>query len=329
MNASYQGKWVYPVFYRWGALGLFKRHLFKLMVLGFAMCSAIARNVTAPANVFAGRQAVILRDVPNLSQGEKLSFRVAKDHRTLASGTVAVGEDGEVSLPVALPGMKSGVAMKLELSLAKETGGASESLASGTVWAFAEQPFAGDENPAVMKKIYLYDPEDKTAEAFESIKLRVDRVGDVNALESVTNALIIFHEGFSLESVRGVDEVLVGLVRRGNSVLLLAPSEGNVPLWNELEECWYGTAKGLHRQTKIEGTDYDLDLSSMPASHFRLVGIRDEAVVQVDAGNGYEAAILRDLKNDGKIIFCGLSLISNWEKTPAARWLLAEILLFH
>lgn len=278
-------------------------------------------------NVFAGRESILLQSVDGVAERDKLTFRVTKEHRTLAAGPVLAGKDGRVELPVVLPGMKPGVAMKLELTLSKDGDNALVSLASGKVWAFAEQPFATGENPAVMKKIYLYDPENKTAEAFESIKLRVDRIDDFNALESVTNAWVVFHEGFSLESVRGIDEVLLGLVRRGNSVLLLAPSEGNVPLWNEVEECWYGTAEGLHKQTKIEGTDYDLDLSSMQGSHFRLVGLRDEAVVQVDAGKGYEAVILRDLKNDGKIVFCGLNLISNWEKTPAARWLLAEILL--
>ena len=328
MNASHQEKRVYSVFNRRGAFGVFNRHLFTLMVLGFVLCGASARNVTLPVNVFAGRQSVILRDVPNLSQGEKLSFRVAKDHRTLASGTVAVGEDGEVSLPVALSGMKPGVAMQLELSLTKVADGVSIPLRSGTVWAFSEQPFTDAADPAGGQRIFLYDPEGKTEAAFESVQLKakcVDRFGD---LESVTNACIVIHEGFSMESVRGFDDILNGWVRRGNRVLLIAPAEGTLVLPDGLESCWYGMAsKGLRRPSGISDLGYALDLSSMTGCRFRLVGIREAAALQVDPVRGYEAAVWRRSANEGAVVFCGLNLISNWEKTPAARWLLAEILL--
>ena len=280
-------------------------------------------------NVFAGRKSILLPSMDNVAEGEKLSFRVTKDHRALASGTVKAGKAGRVELPVLLPGMKPGVAMQLELSLSKISDGASASLASGMVWAFAEQPFAFEGNPASMPLLYLYDPEGKTSAAFESIKLRVQCVDDFSELESVTNAFIVIHEGFSIDSVRGFDEILDGFVRHGNRVLLIAPSEGAIIIPSGLESCWYGiTLKGCHSHAEILGTDYDLDLSSMPGCRFRLVGIHDEAALQVDGAKGYEAAIWWDAKNDGKVIFCGLNLISSWEKTPAARWLLGEILLF-
>ena len=301
------------------------------VLLGLALALLCFNALADPCvkNVFAGRESILLGSVDAVAEGEKLTFRVTKNHRTLAGGTVIAGKEGRVELPVALPEMKPGVAMQLELSLSKSVGDVSVSLASGKMWAFSEQPFTGGANPAGMRPLYLYDPEGKTAAAFESIKLRAECVDDFSDLESVTNAFIIIHEGFSIESVRGFDEILDGFVRHGNRVLLIAPSEGSFVIPSGLEACWYGMAlKGLHSHAEILGTDYDLDLSSMPGCRFRLVGIHEVAALQVDRGQGYEAAIWWDTQNDGKVIFCGLNLISSWEKTPAARWLLGEILLF-
>jgi len=46
----------------------------------------------------------------------------------------------------------------------------------------------------------------------------------------------------------------------------------------------------------------------------------------VDAAQGHEAVLWTDTKHGGQVVFCGLGLIANWEKTPAARWLLAEMI---
>ena len=306
-----------------------RRHLALWGVVAFFLCVGVAHGAMTPANVFAGRKNVVLRDVQSAAEGDTLEFRVAKDHRTLSSGTVVVKETGVVTLPVALPDVKPGIAMQLDLSLSKPVDGASGSLASGKIWAFSELPFAGGADPAGTRRLYLYDPVGKTAEALETIKLRIQCVDDFSALESITNAFIVIHEGFSADSVWDFDERLANLVRRGNRVLLIAPSEGAFAIPEGLDACWSGSAaQGLRRPKGISGTDYDLDLSGMDGCRFRLGCSREAVVLEVDAAKGHEGVIWTDSKTGGKVLFCGLGLISNWGQTPAARWLLAEILLF-
>ena len=306
-----------------------RRRLTLWGVVAIFLCVGVARGDMGSANVFAGRKNVVLREVQNAAEGDTLEFRVAREHRALASGTVVVKETGVVTLPVALPDVKPGIAMQLELSISKPVDGTSVPLASGKVWAFSEMPFAGGADPAGTRRLYLYDPAGKTAEALEAIKLRIQCVDDFSALESVTNAFIVIHEGFSADSVRDFDERLAGFVRRANRVLLIAPSEGAFAIPEGLDDCWYGGAsKGLHRPSEILGTDYDLDLSGINGCRFRLGCSREAVVLEVDAAKGHEAVIWTDSKTGGKVLFCGLGLISNWEKTPAARWLLTEILLF-
>lgn len=296
-----------------------------------AVLCGFAPRAWAVGNVFAGREQVIVRLAQELQADEAVWFRIVKDHRTLASGTVRVGADGTLTLPVALPEMKSGVALALSLVLRAGSEQGRPLCADETIWALAEQPFAADHNPAAPRTLWLYDPEGQTETAFRSIALTFETTKRPEALGALTNAIVVVGEGLSLESERGLWEMLMTSVARGNRVLLLAPAEGRLfppAAWLQLSA---GSADKLLRAPPRGGAAYKLDLKRWPPNgavrvRFQLAGFRDQAVFEVHPETGSEAVTWTDATSGGSFAACGLNVISCWETVPAARWLLVEML---
>ncbi len=282
-------------------------------------------------NVFAGRESVLVHGVAGLTPGERVWFRVARGGRTLASGTAACETGGIISLPVALPEMKPGVVLPLEVALRLGSDRGRPLLPNDTLWAFAERPFAPGHNPAAPRRIVLYDPVERTAAALASLDVPFETVARIGELTDATNAVIVVGEGVALETERGLWEALTAAVARGNGVLLLAPADGALYPPDDWGRLTAGTAQAVLRHPLAGGPAYMLDLSSLPAggaagARFRLAGLRDEALFAVSADRGSEAVAWDDPASGGRFRACGLGLIARWEETPAARWLLAEIL---
>lgn len=301
--------------------------LSALMLAGFPAprCAAEVRNV------FAGRENVLVQGVAGLAAGERVWFRVAKGERTMTSGTAACETGGTVSLPVALPEMKPGVALQLGVVLRLGSDQGRPLLANDHVWAFSEHPFAAGHNPAAPRRIRLYDPAGRTAAALAAIGVPFEAAAQIGALDDATNAVIVVGEAVSLETERGLWETLAAAVARGNDVLLLAPADGAFRPPDDLGLLTAGTAQAVLRHPPVGGAAYKLDLSSLPAggaagTRFRLAGLRDEALFAVSADRGREAVAWDDPASGGRFRACGLGLVARWEETPAARWLLAEIL---
>ena len=76
---------------------------------------------------------------------------------------------------------------------------------------------------------------------------------------------------------------------------------------------------------------YKLDLTNWPpdgkaaATRFQLSAYRGEAVFNVTPDAGC-IALGWDAPAGGSFRACGLGIIANWNETPAARWLLVEMI---
>lgn len=309
-------------------------HSARLRVAALAALVSIRCNVIAAepfGNAFAGRETVVVRDIPGLNRDEAVWFRVARDHRTLASGTVRVGDGGSVTLPVALPEMKPGVALPLEVTLRAGSEQGRPLRGDGTLWALSEQPLTPGRNPAAPREIWLYDPDGKTDAAFRTIALPFSTATRLEPLAAVTNATLVVGEGLSLDAEHDLWETLMTAVARGNRVLLLAPVEGRLrppDTWTQLTA---GPADKLLRAPPRGGAVYKLDLTRWPPEgaapvRFRLAGVRDQAVFDVDPAAGCEAVKWIDAASGGSFTACGLGIVACWETAPAARWLLVEML---
>ena len=285
----------------------------------------------AVVNAFAGRETLVVRQSPDSPPGEEVWFRVARNHRILASGTVRAGDGGLVKLPVALPEIKPGVALPLEVTLRAGSEKGRPLPGGGTLWALAEQPLPPGRNPAAPREIRLYDPADRTAAAFRSINLPFETTTRLDALATMTNTTLVVGEGVSLEAERGLWETLMTAVARGNRVLLLAPAEGRLPPPDAWTQLTAGPADKLLRAPPRGGAAYKLDLQAWPPAgavrtRFRLAGSRDQAVFDAGPDAGCEAVRWTDAASGGSFTACGLGIIASWETAPAARWLLVELL---
>ncbi len=300
--------------------------LAALLTLG-----STASAVEPAGNAFAGRETVVVRDISGLNPGEAVWFRVTKDHRTLASGTVRTEADNIIRLPVALPEIKPGVALPLTVTLRAGSKQGLPLRTDSTLWALSEQPLPSGRNPAAPHDIWLYDPAGRTEAAFRSIAIPFTAAIRLEPLAAMTNITLVVGEGLSLDAERGLWEALMTSVARGNRVLLLAPTEGRLRLpaaWTQLTA---GTAGENLRAPLRGGSTYKLDLKRWPPhgairSRFQLIGVRDQAVFDVTPEAGCEAVHWTDAASGGSFTACGLGVIACWETAPAARWLLVEML---
>ena len=300
------------------------------LALSFFCFASLAPAADSAWNAFAGQESLRLRGISGVAAGADVWFSLTRDQRKISSGTVKAEADASLNLPVRIPEMKPGVALALDLTL-RVGGDHGRVLRSGTLWAFADRPFEAKCNPAAPRAILLYDPEGKTDPALRSIELPFETVTKLDALADRTNAVIVVGEGVSLEGERGLWQVLMDAVARGDHVLLLAPKDGQLhlpPAWENLKA---GSVQEVLRHGTVAKLPYKLDLESWPpdgkavVTRFQLAGFRDEAVFNVTLEAGC-AAIGWDSASGGRFRACGLGIIARWNETPAARWLLAEML---
>ncbi|NLN01343.1 MAG: hypothetical protein GX174_05490 [Lentisphaerae bacterium] len=286
----------------------------------------------AVVNAFAGSETlVICRSSFVPRAGEEVWFRVVRDHRTVAAGTVRAGGDGRIALPVALPGIRPGVALPLEVTLRAGSEQGRVLPGGGTLWALAEQPLPPGRNPAAPRAIRLYDPVGRTEAAFRSISLPFESVVRLAALAAMTNTTLVVGEDLALESERGLWEALMASVAQGNRILLLAPADGVLRPPADWQLLMAGPADRLLRAPPRGGAAYKLDLREWPPAgavriRFRLAAIRDQVVFEAGSAAGCEAVRWTDAASGGSFTACGLGIIASWETAPAARWLLVELL---
>ena len=203
-------------------------HRFTALSVICLACLCLGSATEPVMNALAGRETLLICDLPGVQPNATVWFRVAKDHRTLASGTVRADADGRVTLPVALPEMRPGVALALNVTLRSDSEQGRILRNGGTLWALSEQPLPTGRNPAAPRAAWLYDPVGQTAAAFRSISLPFETVTRLEALAAMTNATVIVGEGLSMETERGLWETLMITIARGNRVLLLAPVDGRM-----------------------------------------------------------------------------------------------------
>jgi len=307
----------------------------KVLAGALALIGAAGFSVGGQAepvwNVFSGRGTLV---VPGAKDGKssdgRVWYRVSKERRTIASGSVIAHPDGHIEIPVKLAEMKQGVVLPLEAEL---RAGSEEGplLRSGPLWVFSEQPVSSEGSFKASRPLVLYDPEGRTDAALRAIGLSCDVLERPALLEAVTNALIVVGEGVSLEGERGLAELLAGAVARGNRVLLLAPCDGELKppaAWRALRA---GNAQDVLREPVSAKYPYRLDLANWPPDgnavqkRFRLEASRDGIVFAVTSEAGCEAVGWDDVASGGCIRACGLGIIKKWNETPAARWLFMEL----
>jgi hypothetical protein len=314
-------------------IALSGRLVFVLLgVLMILQVSAGPGSAPADCNVFAGRdERVVVKGLEGLPAGEmQVSYSISKESRTIARGTARVESDGSVALSVRLPELKPGVAMRFDLEL-RAGSDQGQRVKQGTLWTFSELPLVTGYKPTGERQLMLYDPAGDTEKAFQSIGLAYESANRLEAVADATNAVIIVGEGVSLEKERALGDVMTAAVMRGNRVLLLAPTEGVIrPPAGAPWRLVAGAASAVLGGARKAGAP-SLDLGAFPPAKplnrafFRFNSETEGTTVTVSPDSGEQAVGWDYVQRPGRFRACGLGVVENWDKTPAMRWFLIDM----
>lgn len=293
-----------------------------------ALCVLGVRGSAEPVAAFGETDGIFVPGIAGVAADTTVWFRVTKEGRTLASGSAAVAAGKSLRLPVSLPELKPGVVLPFELTLRRDAE-AGEPLFDGHLWVFSRQPVAPGHNPVAPRTLRLYDPEGRTDAAFQELDLAFESVPRLDLVTELRDSVLVVGEGLSLEAERGLLDTMVEAVRNGNEVLLLAPVEGTLrlPAWHRLVA---GTLNDVFPRPQppagARAPNPALLVPRESGTLFRLVGLRDDVGFEVVREDGAQAVGWDDALSGGRFRACGLPIVEHWKTSPAARWLLVELL---
>ena len=199
------------------------------------------------------------------------------------------------------------------------------------VWIFPRSAFADRTAWLKKLKITLYDPKGATAKLFEAEKIPFDEARETDAVEALTDGVLIVGEGLALDEEKGLVAAMKKAAAAGATVLCLAPSSGEIAIpgvdsSDGLEELTF--RKGIVRKLdKRLDPDCWLPDGKAIASTLTLKKGDDSAVGEIKLGpGGWPRAEARSASGKGCWAFCGLAIVAKWEAGPTPRFLFARML---
>jgi hypothetical protein len=217
----------------------------------------------------------------------------------------------------------------LEGVLALETSGGA---LSHRIWIFPRDPWSDEKEALKKADIRLFDPDGKTAAALDELSVPYKAIRSAGAIGEITNGIVIVTEGISFAENRGLAAALAQAATAGACVICLAPREGLVELPGCGDDAIAKKPSLALRQNEVI-TEFDkrLDADAWPDGpaiasswHPSADRRRIEGEWRADAqGWPWIVAIFN---GGGSLTYCGFGIVRSWEKTPAARFLLAAIL---
>jgi len=284
----------------------------RLAVLWGALCCLVCTaGAEAPLNFFEGENddRIVVSFADN---SEALLFRVAHEHRTLAAGTARMEGDGLVRLQMTLPEVNAGVALPVTLTFSRHGG---TLLETRTAYVFSKVPAV---NPK--RKIYLVDDVGgRTAEHLDALSVAFETVRNAEAIAELKQAFIIV--GSALDDDTAWKAVL-NAAEHGADVLRLASlEERTIVLPRILQNFSMGRTQDILRDANAPYQLAILEGGLRLAAQGGDVALRmgDDAPAPAQAAQWtYDGG--------GRVRVCGTPLTVAWERTPVARWLLAEMI---
>jgi len=274
-----------------------------------------------------------------------LRWSHSANQRTIARGEVELQPSGDVSAtaefllrPVELhEGVIFATTIRTEfVPRGKDTPVTSQ---ERTLWLFPRDPLAGKAEWAKALDIELFDPVGITAKRFDDLKLPYRSVRNVAVLNDPDqHGVLIIGEGVSLLRNRSLAEILLQAAAAGRRVILLAPTDGSLPLpGTEGDGLPEGIVPGelrFAREHVIAEFDKRFDAvawqrtdNAIPSSKFLVESRRSrvEAVVteQLSAWPWLE---VRFPNNRGVLLVCGFQIIQYSGHGPTPGFLLIRIL---
>lgn len=264
------------------------------------------------------------------------------DQRTLARGEVEIGRNdgGTAEVRLRIPKVRDGVIFRTDLTIAFVPRGqeAEAATLAKAFWLFPDDPFVDQRETLKERKLLLFDPEGRTAKLFRKIELPHRLIRHAAVLEDRDeHSFVIVGEGTSLIRNRGLAERLLRFAAAGGTVLMLAPSEGVIPLPGESLAKDDGNAVRpgelrFRQHHVIRELDKRLDstawpgINGLPGSKLGLRTRLGRIEMEVSKDGDWPWLSIQYPETNGKFVFCGLSLVEHWDNGPTPRYLLDRVL---
>lgn len=267
----------------------------------------------------------------------RVQWHYSANQRTLDRGEFQVGrkDQTQVEITLRVPKVRDGVIFKTELTVTYVPRGknAAEATFEKTLWLFPEDPFVDHRETLKELNLSLFDPEGRTAELFEKIDLPHQRIRNAAALnDGAEHSYVIVGEGTSLIRNRGLAERLLNVAESGGTVLLLAPSEGAIPLPGTDDDLQPGELRFCQHNV-IREFDKRLDPKFLPGtddfagSKVTLRTRLGRIGMEVSEDGEWPWLAIEYPETKGRLVFCGFSLVKHWNDGPTPRFLLNRILM--
>jgi len=298
------------------------------------------------SSLFGGQETTlhfrVLKLKANPAVEGLIQWHYSADQRILDRGEFEIDrDDGALAeIKLRIPKVRDGVIFKTEIRVAYVPRGANDAAATLTksLWLFPEDPFADRRETLKKRKLSLFDPEGRTADLFEKIELPHQRIRNVAVLEDRgEHSYVIVGEGTSLIRNRGLAERLLSFAAAGGTVLMLAPSEGVIPMPGEASpkgepnDAQPGELR-FRQHHVIREFDKRLDSKFLPGtddfagSKVTLRTRLSRIGMEVSEDGDWPWLTIEYPETNGRFIFCGFSLIKHWDNGPTPRYLLSRIL---
>ncbi|NOY41293.1 MAG: hypothetical protein GXP26_05595 [Planctomycetes bacterium] len=256
--------------------------------------------------------------------------------RTIARGSseAIVPADSDVPLYLAeipTPTLRDDVVLSAELRMTW-TAGRKKYQHNRPLFIFSRNLFPTKQSLLENAQIKLFDADGRTAELLEKNEIPHSRLLNLSAIDLVTEGIVLVGEGVSFRKQRKLAESLLRVAQRGVPVLCLAPSEGDIPLAMRQEgELIRPSRLALERGHVVRR--YDKRFDEIPiVCHLSLESRRNEVVLSAIDGKDDWAWLDMEFspeasgKPPGRLIVCGLGIVTHWDKSPVPRYLFVRLL---
>lgn len=291
------------------------------------------------SNVFGAKQADVRFIVksPRELKG-RVGWSFTANQRTIAQGesklAVEANQPANVDIRLPVPPVKEGVvfAAMLTIKLFADGQEKAEATLEKPIWIFPQDPFHERAEWLKELKITLFDPEKKTAQLFDKLKIPCDETQNAASLDDVTEGTLLIGEGVSFKEHAELPERLLRAAARGVPVLCLAPAQGTLALPGIEPKLPQPVRVDWRRADVIPELDKRLDhlawagAVAVTASSVSVKADEGKVVGEVVKGDGGWAWLDAHYPKKGRLIVCGFGVIGPWESGPTPRFLFARVL---
>lgn len=301
--------------------------------------AVVVAPVAARGNIFCDEECEFkfkVQAAPGIKG--RVVWRVAAGTATVKAGELALivkpDASAEISIKLTIPAIKEGVVLhtKLTVSVIEHDQKRPSASFEQDLWIFPKDPFADRSEWLKKLKLNLFDPKGDTAKVFTAAKIPFEECKSVEALLETKEGVVVVGEGISFKDEKELGTAVQKLAATGLTVLILAPSEGEVPIPglggpNGGVEDLSFRREIVRRLDKRLDPDGWLPDGKVVASSLTVKMGEDVIGGEVMPGPGGWVWIeARHGTGKGRWAFCGLAVIAKWEASPTPRFLFAKML---